>query len=506
MTRGEKVIHFIERYARVPEGAHVGKPLILEQFQKDFILDVYDGDMRRGRKTRRAILSIARKNGKSGLIAALILVHLVGPEAKANSQIVSGALSREQAALVFELSSKMVNQSPELSKLVRIIPSSKRLIGLPMNVEYKALAAEGKTAHGLSPIVAILDETGQVSGSTDPFIDAIVTSQGAHESPLLLVISTQAPNDNDLLSLWIDDAKDSPDTVCHVYAAPQGAGVMDEEAWSAANPALGKFRSLDDMRQMAEQASRMPSFENTFRNLNLNQRVSMHSPFISRSVWESCAGEPCPIEECEEIYAGLDLSARTDLTSMVLYGRKDNLWNAYPYFWTPQNGLFDRAKRDRAPYDAWANMGLIKTCAGSSIDYEFLAREIAELCEGLDIIAIAYDRWRMDILKKELEKIGVELPLAEWGQGFKDMSPAIDALEEKILNGTLRHGANPVLTMCANNAVVSRDPAGNRKLDKSKTSVRIDGIVALAMAAGIAERLHESNGKIDDFIHNPLIF
>lgn len=505
MTRGERVIAFIERYCYVPEGAKVGKPLVLEQFQRDFILDVYDGESRRGRLTRRAILSIARKNGKSGLIAALILVHLVGPEAKANSQIVSGALSREQAALVFDLSSKMVKFSPELSKIVRIIPSSKRLIGLPMNVEYKALAAEGKTAHGLSPVVAILDETGQVTGSQDAFIDAIITSQGAHENPLLLVISTQAANDTDLLSVWIDDAKDDPQTVLHIYSAPKEADVLDKSGWYAANPALDKFRSLEDMRQMAEQASRMPSFENTFRNLYLNQRVSMHSPFISKNAWLACAGKPVAIEDCDEIYGGLDLSARTDLTAFCLYGKKDELWHTYVYFWTPEKGLIERSKRDRAPYDVWVNQGFIKTTAGATIDYEWVARELVDICEGLNITAIAYDRWRIEILKKELERIGVELPLVEFGQGFKDMSPAVDALEEKILNGSLRHGGNPVLTMCANNATITRDPANNRKIDKSKSSVRIDGVVALAMAAGIAEKMHETLAPIDDFISNPLV-
>lgn len=144
-SRAARIIEFIERYCVTPEGASVGQPLVLAEFQKDFIRDVYDNPA----GTRRAILSIARKNGKSGLIAGLLLAHLVGPEAKQNSQIVSGAMSRDQAALVFNLACKMVQQSPKLAPLVRIIPSGKRLIGLPLNVEYKALAADGKTAHGL---------------------------------------------------------------------------------------------------------------------------------------------------------------------------------------------------------------------------------------------------------------------------------------------------------------------------------------------------------------------
>lgn len=504
MTRADRVIKFIESFCRVPEGPKVGKPIKLLPFQKKFIKEVYDNK----HITREAILSMARKNGKTALIACLVLVHLVGPEAKLNSQIASGAMSKDNAALVFKLAQKMINLNPELQKVVRIVPSQKQLFGIPMNVEYQALAKDGRTNMGGSPILLILDETGQVVGPSDDFIDAVITSQGAHDAPLRLVISTQAANDSDLLSIWIDDALTGADKqkVCHLYAADQKCGVLDEAGWKASNPALGVFRNRDDIKKMAGDAARMPSFENSFRNLYLNQRVSANTPFVSKSAWEACKGEPPPIEECIEIYGGLDLSAKTDLTSFVLYGlHESGIWGAYPYFFTPEKGLQERAKRDRAPYDLWVRQGFIITTPGATVDYEFVLTHILESMSGLQINAIAFDRWRMDILKKELERVGVELPLEEWGQGFKDMAPALDAIEGKILNGTLRHGGHPVLTMCAANAVVMRSPAGDRKLDKAKTSGRIDGMVALAMAAGIAERKHEPLGDLNSFINNPLV-
>ena len=262
---------------------------------------------------------------------------------------------------------------------------------------------------------------------------------------------------------------------------------MDERQWKKANPALGLFRSIDDMRKQAEKAARMPSFENTFRNLNLNQRVSCHSPFISKMIWDACAGETCPLEECTEIYGGLDLSGRTDLTARVFIGHKNGLWNVYPRFWTPEIGLLDRAKRDRAPYDVWVDQGFITTVPGASVDYEFVAKDLAEDCPD-QLVSIAYDRWRIDLLRKELEEIGAGLPLVEFGQGFKDMSPAIDTLEARLLNGVIRHGADPVLTMCAANSIITKDAAGNRKLDKQKTTGRIDGMVGLTMATGISEK------------------
>lgn len=441
----------------------------------------------------------------TGTIAFLMLAHLVGPEAVQNSRIVSGAMSREQAAEVYNLASKCVALSPDLRDIIKPIPSGKKLVGLPMNVEYQAISAEGKTAHGKSPILAILDEVGQIRGPQSDFVDAITTAQGAYENPLLIYISTQAANDADLFSIAIDDALTNkpPKTVCHLYSADKDASLIDEAAWYAANPALGLFRSMKDMRKQAEKAARMPSFENTFRNLNLNQRVSMVSPFVSKSAWEENGSAVPELDPDEPVYVGLDLSKRTDLTAMVIV-QFVGKWNVYPYFWCPEKGLLDRAKRDRQPYDVWARSGHLKTTPGATVDYEYVAREMAELLEDLHVAGVAFDRWRMDVMQKELDEIGAGFPMIAFGQGFRDMSPALDTLEAELLNSRLAHGMHPVLTMCAANAVETRDPAGNRKLDKHKATGRIDGMVALAMAMGVTaksdadtESVYESRGLIE---------
>ena len=503
MSRGERVIAFIEQYCRVPEGKLLGQPLKLAPFQKRFLRQVYDNKA----GTSTAYLSIARKNGKTGLIAGILLAHLVGPEAKQNSQIVSGAMSREQAGIVFSLACKMINFNPALQEIVHIIPSSKRLIGKPMNVEYKALAAEGKTTHGLSPVLAILDEVGQVRGPQDDFIDAITTAQGAHDNPLLIAISTQAATDADLFSVWLDDAERSkdPHIVSHVYSASPESKLISKKAWKEANPALGIFRSLADLEKQAERANRMPSSENTFRNLCLNQRVSTVSPFVSRSVWESCGDQPSDLAGMS-VYGGLDLSARTDLTSLTLVGTdSDGIRHVQAYFWTPEQGIHERSKRDRSPYDVWVREGFLRTTPGATVDYGFVAAEMAEILADLDVELIGFDRWRIDVFKKELETLGLDFPMVEFGQGFKDMSPAIDSLESDLLNVRLRHGMHPVLTMCAANAVVTKDPANNRKLDKHKATGRIDGMVSLAMALGVAGS-HEGDGiDLDSFLSDPLV-
>jgi phage terminase large subunit-like protein len=485
VTRGERVIAFIERYCLVPEGKLVGKPVRLVPFQKKFILDVYDNPA----GTTEGILSIARKNGKSALIACIMLAHIAGPEARLNSQIVSGARSRDQAALVFNLAAKMIALSPELSKLVRIVPSGKRLIGLALNVEYRALAADGSTAHGLSPVVAILDELGQVRGPQDDFVEAIETAQGAYDDALKLVISTQAPTDADMLSIRIDDARRSKDPriVCHVYEGEAGCDVKDRAAQEAANPALGHFRSEIELANAAEKAARMPSFENSFRNLYLNQRVNRFSPFLAPAIWGAASGA---VEDEAfrkgVVYGGLDLAETTDLCAFVLIAFWLGQWHVRAWFWKPANTLADHVKRDRAPYDVWERAGFIEAVPGVAVDYEYIAHKIAEICEPLTVAKIAYDRFRFKTLEKQFQKLGVTLPFEPFGQGYVSMAPAMDTTEIAFLNEKIRHGSNPVLTMCAANAVVIKDPAGNRKLDKAKSTGRIDGMVALVMAMGVA--------------------
>ena len=504
MTRGERVIAFIHRYCVVPEGKLVGKPVVLIDFQKKFILDVYDNPA----VTSEGILSIARKNGKSALIACLLLAHLVGPEARLNSQIVSGARSRKQAAIVFNLAHKMILLSKDLRPLVRVIPSAKSLIGLAMNVTYEALSAEAGTAHGLSPVLAILDELGQVKGPQDDFVEAIESASGAYDDALRLVISTQAPTDADMLSIKIDDAERSrdPKIVSHVYAAEPKAEVLDAAAHRAANPALGTFRSEVELLAAAAKADRMPSAENAFRNLYLNQRVNRFSPFISPRVWGD-ANRPVNDKAflLGTVYGGLDLAETTDLCAFVLVALFEGAWHVKAWFWKPKMTLADHAKRDRAPYELWVQQDLIETTPGAAVDYEFVARKVASICEPLQVGGIAFDRYRFKTLEAQMQKLDVVLPFKEFGQGHVSMAPAMDVTEIAFLNKQIAHGGNPVMTMCAANAVVEKNAAGDRKLNKAKSTGRIDGMVALVMAMGMAMSNEADQIDHDDFLANVVV-
>jgi len=492
LTRGERVCAFIERYCRAPEGDCIGQPIKLLPFQRKFILEIYDNPY----QTHTAYLSIGKKNGKTSLIAAMLLAHLCGPEAVQNSQIVSGAQSKDQAAVIFELARKIIELNPELSRLVRVQPSGKRLIGLARNVLYRALAAEGKTAHGLSPILAILDEVGQVIGPTDKFISAITTAQGAYTNPLMVAISTQAPTDADLFSTWIDSQKSAPDprVVCHVYAAPEDCAMDDKAAWVAANPALGVFRSMDDVEKQAKQAIAMPANEPEFRNLILNQRVEKVSPFVARSVWQANGGAPGD-PKGRKMFCGLDLSAVNDLTAFI---GVDDTGGVHPTFWLPRSGLAEKSRKDKVPYDFWEKQGFLIATPGKAIEYEMVAEFLRGFFDTHDVQALGFDRYNMKFLKPWLVKAGFsdsELEkFIEFGQGTASMTPALRDLEVKLLNAQLRHGNHPILNMCSDNAKVTGE-SGARKFDKQRARGRIDGMTALAMAIGVMPSAPEAPKK-----------
>lgn len=504
LTTGELVCKFITDFCVVPEGSLVGQTVKLDVFQVAFILAVYDNP----HKTSLAIFSVARKNAKTALIAFLMLAHIVGPLAVLNTRLNSGAMSRQQASEVYNYAAKSAMMSPMLKDLVKCTPSSKTIIGIPLNTEYRALSADASTNIGGSGAVISIDELGQVVGATSPFIDALTTSQAAHDHPLMFYISTQAPTDAAMLSIAIDDARlnKPPRTVCHVYAADADCDLMDEKQWKYANPALGVFRSEKDMREQALKATRMPSFENTFRNLLTNARVASFATFIAPSEWRKCNGAAGDLSGMR-VYGGLDLSSHLDLTALALLGIDDDgVGHVRMMFWTPERGLHEREKTDKAPYTLWQKQGILNAVPSANIDYDYVAQQIEmELMDsGIKLEALAFDRWRIDLFNRACADNGISFPLVEFGQGFKDMGPALDKVEEYILNGNLRHGDNPLLNMCAINSVAVADPAGNRKLEKRKSTGRIDGMVALAMAVGVSckedvKRLPTSE-EIDGFL------
>jgi len=242
---------------------------------------------------------------------------------------------------------------------------------------------------------------------------------------------------------------------------------------------------------MAADARRMPAREAEYRNLILNQRVEVNNPFIAPQIWKDCGGAVGQLENGPPIYAGLDLSETNDLTAFVMVGRIGDTWHVRPTFWLPAAGLRERSVQDRVPYDLWEKQGYINTTPGRSVSYEFVAQWLRGIFDRHRIEKLAFDAWNFKHLLPWLEKAGfreefIKQHFVEFGQGTKSMSPALRDLEQVLLERQVAHGNHPVLTMCVFNSVVVKDEAGNRKLSKRKSSGRIDGAVALAMAMGVA--------------------
>jgi phage terminase large subunit-like protein len=484
------IIAFIEAVCFVPEGKHVGEKLKLYDWQKREIERIYDNPV----GTRRAILSFGRKNGKTTFAACLLLAHLCGPPAKnrPNSQLFSAAQSRDQAAIIFSLAAKMVRMNPMLSQAVTIQETAKSLSCPELGTRYRALSADATTAYGLSPALVIHDELGQVRGPRSALYEALETASGAQKDPLSIIISTQAPTDADLMSVLIDDALagHDPHTVVKLYTAPPELDPFDEATIRLANPAFGTFLNAREVLAMAQDAKRMPSRELEYRNLILNQRVEVSSPFVSPAVWKACGGPVAPLEGIP-VYGGLDLSAVSDLTALVLIGWRAGKWHVQPTFWLPTEGLAEKAIAERVPYDLWQAKGYLQLTPGKTVSYEFVAHYLRQTFQRYSVQKLAFDRWNFRHLQPWLLRAGFSEQLikehfVEFGQGVASMSPALRDLEQVLLEGNLAHGGHPVLSMCVSHTVIVLDDAGNRKPSKRKSTAKIDGLVALAMAIGVA--------------------
>lgn len=492
LTRAERVIAFVQSLP-VTKGFGAGKPIELLDFQLDWINAIYGEDAEGLRRVRQGLLSVARGNGKTVLCAALGLCHLVGPESEPRGECYSAAATKEQSALIFTEMEAIIAATPWMAARLNVKSFHKEIKDNETGSIYRALASDGAAVHGLASSFVVCDELAQ--WKKRELYDVLRTSMGKRREPLILVIGTQSHRAENIMSELVDYAGrvnrgevEDPSFHGAVYAVPDDADAFDPAVWPLANPAMGTFRSDRELREEAERARRMPTFEPSFRNLYLNQRVDAEPKAINPAEWASCGapvdpetlrGRPC--------YAGLDLSSTRDLSALVLYFPEDG-GAVLPFTWCPKENLAEREEIDRVPYRTWASQGHITPTTGKAIDKRLIAATLAQIVTRYDVRGIAFDRWGMPDLEKILSDEGITLPLEPWGQGFASMGPAVDAFETAMLSDNLRHGMHPVLRWSAGNLMFDTDPAGNRKPSKARSIDRIDPMVALIMACGLAAR------------------
>lgn len=281
-----------------------------------------------------------------------------------------------------------------------------------------------------------------------------------------------------------------PATLPILFETPADADWRDEAVWRAANPGLScdpAYPDIDSLRQYAREAESRPGDRETFRQLHLNVWLD-HSatPFVDMSIYDEGA-EPFDLARFDgaPCWIGVDLSSTTDLTAVVACFREDEAYFVVPSFFVPADNLRARAERDGVPYPQWAADGFITATPGTVVDYQRVEAAIRYLCSRHDVREIAFDPHLGQQMMARLLDDG--LPVVEMRQGWRTMAPAIQTLERAIIGGNFRHGGNPVLRWNFQNVAVHTDSAGNRAFHKGKSTDRIDGAVAAAMAVARAE-------------------
>ena len=493
----DKMIKFIETLVQ-PTGDGVLKPFTLLEFQKEMIREVYGPTDKEGYRTvHEAVLTIGRKNGKTSLCAAIALCHLWLPGLVIpNQELLCLALTITQANNLFKSCAEFIRLDPhgELIHDFTISDSRKYITHIPSGGVLRIESAEAGSIMGSNPACVFFDELGSFPAEKARAVyGAVTTGFGARKESLVWLLSTQAPSDLHILSEKCDYGKKvlsgeivDPGFKSFIYEIPPDDDVFNEANWIKSNPGLGTIRSLEEMQKKANEAKKLPTMEATFRQLFCNQRIEAHSPMISRGVWMANNGPVSPEDLVgRTCYAGLDLSAKTDLTCLVLAFPDDKTpchFDVIPFFWKPAEGLREAALNDRVPYPTWVKQGFLEAIPGTNISYDWVAYRMFELSQKYQIKMCGFDRWSINNIKNSLNTLGCPLPMVEVGQGFKDMNPCVELLEALLLDKRIRHGAHPVLTWNVSNAVAEKDPAGAKKPAKNKSHGRIDGLVAMMMA------------------------
>jgi phage terminase large subunit-like protein len=269
-----------------------------------------------------------------------------------------------------------------------------------------------------------------------------------------------------------------------IYGAGPDDDWTDPKVWAKANPSLGITVSIDKVHAACESAKQNPAEENAFRQLRLNQWVKQSIRWMPMEKWDKCKADIIEHQLLgRECYGGLDLSSTTDITAFVLVFPPDEEFDKYivlPYFWIPEENIQTRVKRDHVPYDLWEKQGFIHTTEGNVVHYGFIEKFIEELGKKYNIREIAFDRWGATQMVQNLDELG--FTVVPFGQGFKDMSPPTNELMRLTLSEQIVHSGHPVLRWMMDNIFIRKDPAGNIKPDKEKSTEKIDGVVATIMA------------------------
>lgn len=441
------------------------------------------------RRFREAHINVSRKNAKSFMVA-LILTYLFFFKPVYGCEYIITANTQKQASLLYNTIKNFINNSP-LKQLCKIVDSQKHIYQKGQNSYLRVLAAEGGALDSYCAACFVMDEIHELKDTT--VYDKLKTGQGILDEPLGITITTASSGKNDMnleyelycYSKKIETGEIKDDSFYHkIYEAEENCNINDQEQWFKANPALGWFRKIEDIKNLALRASLINTREASFRRYFLNQHVSLiHEQAINMVLWNKCI-KKLNIADLEGLYCtgGLDIGGVNDLTAYVkcFYDDDEDKYIIYPYIFTPKDTLEERQEVQRVPYVKWVNNGYMIALEGSYIDTDKLINFINE--DTGKYKEIAFDRWgAYDISNKLANNFDV----IAFGQGFKTMTPAIRNFENMLISGQLIIAENPVLTWMAENVTAITDDADNIKYSKKKSKNKIDGIIAMLQAFSI---------------------
>lgn len=489
---GDLAARFIDNLTHT--GDFSGEPFSLRKWQKSIVQSLFgtlkpDGT----RRYRQLFLALPRKQGKTELAAAMLLYLLLGIGRK-GQQIYSASGDRAQASLIFRAAATMVRNDPTLSKICLVYDGYKRIVCEPLDSFYEALSSDAPRKHGLGPAAVLFDEVHVLPNRE--LHDVLTTGFGARREPLTIYITTAGWDRNSLCwDLWQhaervrDGVIQDPTLLPAIYAAPPEADWTDPKVWKAAMPALGDFCSLEFIRDECKKAQNLPGYENTFRQLYLNQWTEQAVRWLAMDRWDACKS---PIDEADlagrECWGGLDLSQTRDLSAFAaVFPTHDGTLDTLVRCWAPEGGRWKQEGRTAELYRRWAREGKLILTPGESIDYDFIEAEIARIAADHDLRTLFADRAFANQLCTRLRDVhGINV-------AFLPQTPmALNAptleLERLVLTREIRHD-HPVLTWCASNVALRTNATALVMPDKAKSSGRIDALAALvnALAAYHAE-------------------
>jgi len=538
-----RAIGFFEDVLCLNGGDYEGAPFFLAPWQAFVVGSLFGWMTEDGyRRFRLAYIETGKGSGKSPLVAGIGLYGLVA-DGEQRAEIYAAATKRDQAMILFRDAVSMVSMSPFMASRVVQSGRDEKVWNLyyPNTSSFFRPISSDEGQSGPRPHIGLLDEVHEHKTAT--VVNMMRAGTKGRRKALVVMITNSGSDKKTVCGQYHDlgvricaGQEDDDSFFAFICSLDEGDDPFkDESCWPKVNPSLdfiaeGQSDGIPGRKYLREQvqsARGLPAQESVVRRLNFCEWTQAESPWISWDVWSQAAERvPMRLLRDRPCVAGLDLASTTDLTAFVLLFYPtvaDPHWRLLSYFWIPDHDLAEREKRDKVPYALWVKQKELETTPGRAISKLHVLRRLQTICAYFDVRKIAYDRWRIEDLVQLMSEHDIELPeMAPFGQGYKDMGPAVDEFERRLLGlppkadddevidlspddyeviseifevETLRHDDNPVMTWCAGNVVIVSDPAGNRKADKAKATGRIDGIVAALMATGLSGTAIEGSGK-----------